>query len=402
VRDVRVVALLAALLSCAVAAGGQARAAQVWGEAYYQVLTADSAPSPSSWGVEQEAGLSLNVRAPLGLEVLTDIVVPLDDLHEISPEALVSQLFVRASPASGVSISAGRQRLNWGTAKIFSPIDLLETRANPLDLRPFLPGVSGFKIDVFPDDRFAMSLAALPASDLRWSRGALRAELLLEGVGLDLGFGVIKYGDAELSDRVGFTSDAALSVGALVLYDELELRWGRESAYAFPDASGFDDLGGGNAPVLRAAAGAMFPVDLGLTRPSTFLVEYFFNGDGLTADEARAFASRYGAWQSAGCPAGAELPDGFASLGGLRRHYAAAALTDIALDRFLLLGVTGIFGIDSMLAWVIVDLEWEIIQGTSLALRYEHGQAFQPDQPTDLLLIPFRNRITLSMTTGYK
>jgi hypothetical protein len=135
VREIAAVLSLALLLDSAIPARGQAadpapgdrpapppRSAEVWGEAYYQVAALDSASSPSSLGVQQEAGLSLNVRGPRGLEVLADFVVPLDADLAMSPDALLSQLFVRASPVSGVSLSAGRQRLTWGTARVFSPI----------------------------------------------------------------------------------------------------------------------------------------------------------------------------------------------------------------------------------------------------------------------------------------
>jgi hypothetical protein len=400
-RELAPFLFLAALLALAVPAAGEG--AEVWGDAYYQAVAADSAGSPlSSVGVAQEGGLSLNVRSPTGLEVLADVVVPLEIDREITPGALVPQLFVRASPAPGVSISAGRQRLNWGTAKIFAPIDLLETRTNPLDLRPLLSGISGVKVDIFGDDRFGVSFAALPASDLRWSRAAAKVELLLDSQGIDLGLGIVKYGDAASSDRIGLTSDGAWTLGPLVLYDEVQLRWGRKAVYQFPGMSGLEDLGGRNEPVFRGAAGVMLPVDLGLTRPASLLVEYFYNGDGLTDAEARAFASRYAAWQEAGYPGGAVLPDAFGSLGGFRRHYAAAALRDIALDRFLLLGVTGVVGIDSLLGWLAVELDWEVIQGTSFGLRCELGHAFQIDEPSDLLLVPFRNRLTLSVTTSYK
>jgi hypothetical protein len=392
---------LAALLVLARPAAGQGT--EIWGDAYYQAAAVDAAGSPlTSLGVAQEGGLSLNVRSATGLEFLADFVVPLEIDRELSPGALVPQLFVRASPAPGVSISAGRQRLNWGTAKVFAPIDLLETRTNPLDLRPRLAGVSGVKVDIFPDDLFGVSLAALPASDLRWSRAAAKVELLSENEGIDVGLGIVKYGDADSSDRVGFTSDAAWTLGPVVIYDEVQLRWGSESGYQFPGMPGLEDRGGGNEPVLRGAAGLMFSVDLGLTRPAGVLVEYFYNGDGLTDAEARLFASRYAAWQAAGYPDGAVLPAAFAALGGLRRHYAAVALRDIALDRLLLLGVTGIVGIDSLLGWLAVDLEWKVTQGTSFGLRCELGHAFQADAPTDLLLVPFRNRLTLSVTTSYR
>jgi len=92
-----------------------------------------------------------------------------------------------------------------------------------------------------------------------------------------------------------------------------------------------------------------------------------------------------------------------ATLGGFRRHYLSAALLDIALDRSVLLGVTGILGIDDLLARLGISLEWRPSQETSLMMGYELFHAFRAasDQPTELLLIPFRNRVTLAISTSF-
>ncbi len=377
-------------------------APRIWGDAYYQLAASDTVNASDSWTGSQEAGVSLNVRTPLGLEVVGDFVVPLELDTAPSPDALIAQLFVKVSPAEGMSVSAGRQRLNWGTAKVFAPIDILEARANPLDVRPFLPGVSGIKLDIFPNDSLGVSLAALPASELRWSRAAARVEYVIKDAGLDFGLGVVKYGDPDRSDRLGLLSDSAWSVGPVVFYEESELRWGRESSYLFPGMGAVEDLDGRNHAVVRAAGGALVQVDLGLTRPATLVMEYFFNGDGFTSQEARTFVSRYDGWQAAGSPAGAQIPGSLSALGGFRRHYASVALADVAVARPLLLGVSGILGIESLLARLAVDLEWELRQGTSLAARYEVAHAFRAsaEEPSELLVLPFRNRLTFSISTS--
>jgi hypothetical protein len=396
--------MMLAVLAAASSAEEQAGtpAPRIWGDAYYQFAAGDTMNAGDSWTGSQESGVSLNVRTPLGLEVVGNFVVPLELDTAPSPDALIAQLFVKASPAEGMSVSAGRQRLNWGTAKVFSPIDILEARADPLDVRPFLPGVSGVKLDIFPNDRLGVSLVALPASELRWSRAAARVEYVMEDAGLDLGLGVVKYGDPDRSDRIGLLADSAWSVGPVVFYEESELRWGRESSYLFPGMGAVEDLDGKNDAVVRAAGGALVQVDLGLTRPATLLVEYFFNGDGFSSHEARTFASRYDEWQAAGSPAGAQVPGSLAALGGFRRHYASVALADVAVARPLLLGVSGILGIESLLGRLAVDLEWELRQGTSLAVRYEVAHALRASahEPSELLLIPFRNRITFSISTS--
>ena len=377
-------------------------AAAAWGDAYYQAAAADARGS-SAWSASQEAGLSLNVRSPGGLEVIGDFVVSLGLDQEPSPQALVSQLFVRASPAPWMSLSAGRQRLNWGAAKIFSAIDIVEVRAEPLDIRPVLPGVSGLKVDFIPDERIGVSIVVLPAEDPRWTRGAARVELVEEDLGLDLGLGIVKYAYDGGSDDLAILSDGALSIGPIVLYEEAQVRGGRETGYFFPGMTAAEDLGGRAAIVPRAAAGMMTQIDLGLTRPSRLVIEYLYNGDGLSTAEARVFAVRENAWQNAGAPAGARIPDALGALGGFRRHYAAAALTDIAVGRFFLVGLTGILGIDSLLGWLALDAAWDVHQGTSIGLRYEIGHAFldPSDQPTEMLLSPFQNRLTLTVSTSY-
>ncbi len=387
---------------------------RIWGSAWYQAV-ADDASSPTllDLGIAQEAGLTLNLRSGSGLELLSDFALPLNPDLDTPPDAVIQQLYIRVSPFAGVTVSAGKQRLNWGTAKVFSAIDTLEVRANPLDVRSVLSGVSGLKVEILPSDWFGLSLAVLPGSTLRRSRLAARADFLAEELGLDLGIGIVKYtyfdrdapaaADPAPLDRAAVLSDAAWSCESLVLYEEVQLRWGRETGYQFPGMAGFEGLGGQDDPVFRGVCGMMLQLELGLARPATFLMEYLYNGDGLSGAEARTFYSRHADWLDAGLPSGDQVPAAFRGIGGFRRHYLCLAIQNVALDRYLLLSLTGILGIDSLFSRFDVSFEWNPSQSTSVILSYELYNAFDDarDNPTELILIPFRNRLILSVSTSF-
>ncbi len=387
---------------------------RIWGEAYYQAVADDASSSDLlDLGIAQEAGLELNLRSGTGLEFISDFVLPLNPELDTPPDAVIQQLYIRVSPFAGVTLTAGKQRLNWGTAKVFSAIDTLEVRANPLDVRSVLSGVSGLKVEILPSDWFGLSLAVLPGSTLRRSRLAARADFLAEDLGLDLGIGVVKYtyldrdvpaaADPIPLDRAAVLSDAAWSHESLVLYEEVQLRWGRETGYQFPGMAGFENFGGRDDPVFRGVGGMMLQLELGLARPATFLLEYLYNGDGLSGVEARSFHSRHAAWLDAGLPSGDQVPAALQGIGGFRRHYVCASLTNVALDRSLLLSLTGILGIDSLFSRFEASLEWDPSQATSIVLSYELYNAFDGtgDSPTELILIPFRNRLILSVSTSF-
>jgi hypothetical protein len=147
----------------------------------------------------------------------------------------------------------------------------------------------------------------------------------------------------------------------------------------------------------------MLSLDLGLARSPTLVLEYLYNADGLSRAEARTFRSRYLAWADAGTPAGERVPAAFQGIGGFRRHYFGAALMDIALDRNLLLGVSGILGIDSLFSRLEASIEWDPSQAASVVLSYELFRALAGagDNPTELILIPFRNRLVLSVSASF-
>jgi len=394
------------------AASARRGSASFWGSAYYQAVgLGDGASAVSGWGITQEAGLSLNLRSG-GLEFLGDLTVPIEPGATPSPEAAIRQLSMRFHPSEELTLMAGKQRLNWGNAKVFSAIDTLEPRANPLSLRPELPGVSGLKAVFIPADWVSLSLVALPDKDVRWSGGAGRIDILAEDRGLDLGLGAVKYSLAKPAlpsspatrvDRAAFVNDGSWSTGSLVVYEESQLSWGRTTSYYFPGMTGYGNVDSDTA-LLRADIGAMLKADIGLTRPATFILEYLYNGGGLSSNEARDFSSRYAGWASAGSPAGEDIPDAFLGIGDFRRHYVAGLVKDVALSRYILAGASEIFGIEGRFSRLELSLEWEATQEDSVKLSYERYWIFDDhgNEPTELLLLPFRSRVTLAFSASYQ
>lgn len=416
---------------------------KVWGGAWYSASARDrtDAATISDWTAVQQAGLSFNLRSPAGLEILSDLSVNLNSITENNIDTVVQQLSIRFAPSDWLSLVAGKQRLKWGTGKVFAAIDKGEQRSDPLDQRMVLSGLSGLKAEILPTDWLGISLLAMPEPDLRWSRFAGRLDFTVTDWGLDFGLGALKYqynpwaAEYSLSagsgakslpdalaapaagtavqdklDRMAFTADAAWGAGDITLYGEAELRFGRETMYWMPGMNQAEDFGADSRDlaVFRGLAGLMWQIDLGLTRPLNLVAEYFYNGDGLDQAEAETFRLRHDTWQAqkAANPAQAGqalLPGGFHGIGNFRSHYAALALNGLAITRYLTARGSLIAGLDSGLLMGSLGLGYEFMRGVGLDIGWDVWGAVLPasQQATELLLLPFRNRLSVSVSAGF-
>jgi hypothetical protein len=412
---------------------------KTWGGAWYSLSAQDKpgAATISDWSAAQHAGLSFNLRSPSGLEILSDLSVKLNSLSENSLETVIQQLSIRFAPSDWLSLVAGKQRLKWGTGKVFAAIDKGEQRADPLDRRAVLSGLSGVKAEILPLDWLGVSLLVMPETDLRWTRFAGRLDLTVADLGLDFGFGAIKYQYApwktqyslsdpagqdlgvalaagadcqDRLDRVALIADGAWGAGDITIYGEGELRWGRETGYWLPGMVRAEDFGTASRDqlVVRGLAGLMWQLQLGLSRPASLILEYDFQGDGLDQAESAAFRDRWQAWQglAAATPALAGqgvVPAGFYGTGSFRRHYAALALNGLALDRYLLARGSLIAGLDSGLLLGSLGLSYEFLKGVSVDLGWDAWGALLPEseQATELMLFGGRNRLSLSVSAGF-
>ena len=219
-------------------------------------------------------------------------------------------------------------------------------------------------------------------------------------------------------DRLAVMADAAWGLGDFTLYTEAQLRWGRETAYWMHgmDAAEAFSANSRNQVVLRALGGVMYQLDLGLTRPISLLAEYFYQGDGLSKAEAASYRSHYQTWQ-AGIEAlsasdsadtvaqtsASFLPPAFYGIGAFRKQYGALVLNSIALDRYLLMNASLIAGLDSGFVMGHVGIGYDFAKGTSISLGWDvwTAQYSAAEQATELLMIPYRNRLSVSISTGF-
>ncbi|MEJ2663618.1 MAG: hypothetical protein P8107_06190, partial [Spirochaetia bacterium] len=196
------------------------------------------------WLAGQTAYISMYFSYHNLLELGSDFTLDLNDLTSTSLPDLVKVLYISASPTSWCNITFGKQRLKWGTARVFNAIDKLETINDPFGIRSLREGVSGVKAVFTPLDWLGLSLLALPESELRWSRFAVRLDLLF--LEIDAGLGVIKYNYSNLEsidtsgtpaaitsdlDRYAVFFDAIRYFDNFGIYTEFELRWSRENEY---------------------------------------------------------------------------------------------------------------------------------------------------------------------------
>lgn len=262
----------------------------------------------------------------------------------------VRQAFAEYKTDGGFLIRAGRQKTSWGSGFVWNPTARLEPPKSPANPATEQPGIDALRFDVSPSDWASLTMVAgraratltdLPGrlareADAQWT-GALRARLLVRDT------------DIALTWVAGATRDGLFGVdlgrtwGPVALHAESALYRGSEI-----DPAKSRDV------FLRVAAG-------GLWSPgnNSFSFEYFFNGEGMSADEFTAYEARldrnlaasldprlpeparaaaFGAWsRDAAIPFSANL--------GLRRHYLSLSFSrrEVAQDLDLnLRAVTGL------------------------------------------------------------
>lgn len=149
-----------------------------------------------------------------------------------NPTVALDQLWLRFDIARTVYLTVGRQKIRWGTARVWYPTDYLNSQPrdpfNPFDIRL---GVNMVKVHV-PVEKLGWNFygyglfdnIAVGANQLTLGNvgGALRAEFVVWKAELGVG-GVWQNGR-----RPRYSADLSLPVGPFDVYGEVALRSGRD------------------------------------------------------------------------------------------------------------------------------------------------------------------------------
>ncbi|MCU0696490.1 MAG: hypothetical protein MUC96_08170 [Myxococcaceae bacterium] len=181
-----------------------------------------------------------------------------------NPTVLLDQLWLRFDIARTVYLTVGRQKIRWGTARVWFPTDYLNSQPrdpfNPFDVRL---GVNMVKVHVPVEklgwnfygyglfDNIATGANQLTIGDLG---GAVRAEFVVWQA--ELGVGAIW----QRGRRPRYAVDLSLPIGPVDVYGEVALRDGRDFVITrAPASTTFDTFTTGlQQAALRNAFGEDF------------------------------------------------------------------------------------------------------------------------------------------------
>jgi hypothetical protein len=371
------------------------------------------------WLAGQTAYVSMYFSYHNMLELGSDFTLDLNDLSSTSLPELVKVLYVSASPTDWCNLTFGKQRLKWGTARVFNAIDKLETIIDPFGVRSLREGVSGIKAVFTPLEWMSLSLLALPDSEFRWSRFAGRLDILF--LDIDAGFGVIKYNYSNLEgvdtaaapaaaqtsdlDRCALFFDAIRYFDNLGLYAEFEYRFSRENEYAFKDitAQYRPHNGGGftDVPVFRLTCGITYTMEE--SPYLTLMAEYFYNSEGFSNAEAREFYRSFGIHRSLYPSDPVFLPQTFGTFGSFRRHYVCLGVTGLQAPGFMSVGLLVLSNPETLAFDFAPQVTLDINKSVFFNLRFEYLHQFldKDEYPSELNFLDYNFRITFCVTTNF-
>jgi hypothetical protein len=143
------------------------------------------------------------------------------------PRLSLDQMWLRFDVKHTVFITAGRQHVRWGTARIWNPTDFLHvTRRNPLDVFDARTGTSMLKLHVPWEEHgwnfYAYGLTENGGPKLGDLAGAARAEVVLGASELGLG------GLFQRNRKPKLAADLSFGLWDFDFYGEMALRYGSE------------------------------------------------------------------------------------------------------------------------------------------------------------------------------
>ncbi|MFH1963714.1 MAG: hypothetical protein ABIJ30_12745 [bacterium] len=365
------------------------------------------------WLFTQSAYLELNARLSNRMFVGFDTTLLLSGKEVGSLSNTLKQIYIIVPVSDRCMLSFGKQRLKWGTAKVFNAIDKLEKVLDPLSDERFKEGVAGIKVVLIPSEWFSFSLVAMPETGLNSSRLASRFDFLV--LDTDIGFGMIKYNFEHLTGSSFLTKeklncyaaffDLIRYFGNLGLYLESEYRNLREMEYAFENTDNssykvneYDTV---NQPVFRMSTGVHCRIEN--TLKMDLLFEYFYNNEGFNDAEAKNFYNTYKYYTTSYPKGNHQLPANFVQFGSFRRHYLCLGLQNIEVANNLKLGISAIANLEPLFFDFKPEMEYIIDNNIFILVEYDlyHQYVDSEKSPSLFNFMDKNNSVKLTIKTNF-
>ncbi len=187
------------------------------------------------WNSSESARVEITARYGNRLVLDAELNAPFNRADApISADEALRELSIKWDAGDAVVLTAGKQNLKWGTARVFSAVDSLSPALDPLDPTQTDRGVTGLRFDIIPTWWFSVAGVALPSSILDRSTFGLRAEFLAGET--DLSFGAVRATDDTGTETPSFFADAARFFDRWGLYGETQAK----SANGFRSVADWD------------------------------------------------------------------------------------------------------------------------------------------------------------------
>ena len=371
-------------------------------------FTGQDGKDNADWSAVQTATVALTGRWGQGLKLEGRLTAPFDG-SPLTGDGLLKLLTLTWDVTPWSVVTFGKQRLQWGTARVFSAIDSLQPSYDPVHPDAVLDGVTGVRLDVIPNEWLSASVLALPASLIVDSKVATRIDILWDDT--DLSVGAIRSVDKALAQwsggapilekrsRGAFFADASRFFDRFGVYGEVEVKSSRGQ-----DWFGYDGTkavpGPSPEPVWtpKATVGLQIDFPAWLKGTITWLNEYHYNGSGFDSGEASTFAQ---AWNHRN-PTNFTPPPGL-TVGNFSQHYGYTGLSGIPVTEKLALGVSALGGLDTGFVLGRITAHYSVDQRLEVNLTYSRFDQIPGANPTtgDLIFLSMRDQISLTVTGTY-
>ena len=380
--------------------------------ASYSFTGQDGKDDPA-WSAAQTATVGLTGRWGQGLKLEGRLTAPFDN-SALTGDGLVKQLTLTWDVTPWSVVTFGKQRLLWGTARVFSAIDSLQPSSDPVHPNAVLDGVTGVRLDLIPNEWLSASVLALPATLLADSKIATRIDVLWDDT--DLSVGAIRSVTQALTGWDGstptaqkrphgaFFADVSRFFDRFGLYGEVEVKTFRDQDWYGSNGTLPVSGSSGADPVWTSKATAGLQVDFPAWLKGTisWLTEYHYNGSGFDAGEAVPFAQAWKQRYPLDHPTNFAPPAGL-TVGTFSRHYGFTGLSGIPVTEKLNLGVSALGGLDTGFVLGRLTADYTVDQKLSVNFtysRFDHLPGTDADAG-DLAFLGMKDQVSLTVTGTY-